>query len=152
MSEPKKKRGRPWPRGTSGNPAGKPRGAVSKSTKLRRAIEKDLPAVIDALLDAARGGDVQAASVLLSRSLPPLRPSRESVAVDGVTAESTPAEIALAVVRAAAAGRLPADVASDLASALASIAKIEDIEEQAARLAAVEKELAKIAKDERGAC
>jgi hypothetical protein len=138
MSESKKKRGRPWPRGTSGNPKGAPKGTVHASTRLRKAIAAELPGVIDALIDAAKKGDTTAAGILLSRSLPPLRPSRDHVIVDGVTAESTPAEIAIAVTRAACAGTLPADVAADLAAALASVAKVREVDELARRLDALE--------------
>jgi hypothetical protein len=125
--------------GESPNPAGKPKGALSPVGKLRRAIEKDLPAVIDALLVAAKGGDTTAAGILLSRSLPPLRPAREAVVVDGIAADASPAEVALAVVRAAAAGTLPADVAAELASALSSLAKVREVEELAARIAEIER-------------
>lgn len=32
--------------GQSGNPAGKPKGTISKVTKLRQSIEKDVPAIL----------------------------------------------------------------------------------------------------------
>jgi hypothetical protein len=100
-----------------------------------------LPAVIDALLVAAKGGDTTAAGILLSRSLPPLRPAREHVIVDGISADASPAEIALAVTRAAAAGTLPADVAAELASALSSLAKVREVEDLATRIAEIERAL-----------
>jgi hypothetical protein len=134
----REKNGRWTPGGQSPNPKGKPVGAVSPSTKLRKMIEEYMPGVIATLIVSARKGDTTAAGILLSRSLPPLRPSRDNVVVDGVTSKSTPAEIAIAVTRAACAGTLPADVAADLAAALASVAKVREVDELVRRLDALE--------------
>ena len=62
-------------KGSSGNPTGRPKGKVNKSTELARkfqgALEKDALDVIRAILDAAKGGDMTAAKMVLDRIIPP---------------------------------------------------------------------------------
>jgi hypothetical protein len=125
-------------KGRSGNPRGRPAG-VSKAAKLRQAIEADLPAIVAALSNAARRGDVGAAGLLLSRALPPLRPVDAPVHVgelpDGL------ADQARAIVAATAAGELPANVAAELVSAVAGVARVEEIDSLRARIEALEASL-----------
>ena len=66
-------------KGQSGNPAGKPVGAVSKQTKLRRSIEKDVPEILAAMVAQAKSGDIQAAKLLLDRTLPSLKPQDTTI-------------------------------------------------------------------------
>ncbi len=133
----KKKRDTRWQPGQSGG-GRKPKGTKHASTKLREAIAAELPGVVQGLLDAARSGDTAAAGILISRSLPALRPTRELHAVDGVAADATPSDIAVAVARAAARGELPADIAADLTAALASLAKLRSVDELAERISKLE--------------
>lgn len=52
MSEPKRTKAAPWPKGTSGNPAGRPRG-TSKAQAMRDAIAADVPAILAVLVQQA---------------------------------------------------------------------------------------------------
>jgi hypothetical protein len=122
-------------KGESGNPAGRPRGIVNQA-KLRASIAKDLPEILEAMVLAAKSGDTTAARLLLDRALPSLK------AVDG------PAPIALdqdlagadsAVLLALAAGNVTLDQAGALAGILASLARIEETVNLAARVTALEK-------------
>lgn len=76
MTEPKK-RGR-WKPGESGNPKGRPPGA-GEVAKLRASIAGHVPEIIGQLVEAAKGGDVQAARLLLERVLPPMKPTELAV-------------------------------------------------------------------------
>jgi hypothetical protein len=69
MTSNEKKGG--WKPGQSGNPSGRPPGS-SESGRLRAAISEHLPEIIDQLVEKARGGDIQAARLLLERVLPPV--------------------------------------------------------------------------------
>lgn len=125
-----------YQKGQSGNPSGKPKGALSPSGRLRDAIAKDLPKILSTLRDRALEGDVQAASLLLSRCLPPLR--AESAAQYISVPGSSLGERAEAIVKAAVGGELPTNAAAELMGVLAGQAKILETIELERRIAALE--------------
>ena len=124
----------PFLPGVSGNPRGRPRN-VGPSGKLRAAIEKQAPQLVTALFKQALAGDTQAASVLLARACPPLKP------VDAPTqalAIASLAEGPAALLAALGAGTLSVDQVTGLANALASLAKVSETVELEARITALE--------------
>lgn len=80
MSESKKKPGR-WKPGESGNPKGRTPGS-GETGKLRAAIAKHLPDIIEQLASRAKTGDPQAARLLLERVLPPVKGIEQAQAID----------------------------------------------------------------------
>lgn len=63
-----------WQKGQSGNPKGKPKGARNKATLMALAVlEKDVEAIANKVVDAALGGDLQAARFILERLIPPAK-------------------------------------------------------------------------------
>lgn len=74
-------------KGQSGNPNDRPRG-TGVVAKLREAIQDEMPEIIDALVLAAKAGDVSAAKVLIDKVIPTLRsvnpPSSGEIDVDSV--------------------------------------------------------------------
>lgn len=63
-----------WQKGQSGNPAGKPRGARNRATLMVLALMEDnAKEITQAVVDAARSGDLSAARLVLERLAPPLR-------------------------------------------------------------------------------
>jgi len=72
-----------FPKGKSGNLAGRPKGSGSSpGVLLRRSIERIAPDLIEHLRRAAHEGDVAATIALLDRALPKLRPEPATVQVD----------------------------------------------------------------------
>jgi hypothetical protein len=60
--------------GVSGNPAGKPPGARARATRLaEQLMSNDAEAVVRAVIEAAKGGDMTAAKIVLDRIAPPCR-------------------------------------------------------------------------------
>lgn len=67
-----KLRGRPFEKGRSGNPAGRPPGARGKAALLAEAlVDADCAVIVTKMIEAAKAGDVGAAKVLMDRLLPP---------------------------------------------------------------------------------
>lgn len=127
--------------GTSGNPKGRPKGVPNPQARIRQVIGDDMPRILAVLRDKALDGDVQAASLLLSRCLPALRPASAAVELPG--AGKTLAERAESIAAAAVAGELPPDAAADLMGLLATQARIKEVAELEARIAALEESCGK---------
>ena len=123
-------------KGQSGNPSGKPRGCKSKWTAVREAIADELPAILGALRRRALEGDVAAATALLDRCLPKLKPTHGEVEIPG--AGKTLAERAEAIAAAAVSGELPPDAAADLMSIITAHARVKEIAELEQRIAVLE--------------
>lgn len=121
--------------GQSGNPAGRPKDKTP-ATLLRKAIADDMPDVVRKLVELAKGGDVQAAKVLLDRICPPLRPQTMPIALP---VNGTLAERGNEIIKATMAGAIPPDIGSQLITALAHQAKIVEIDELTKRIEALER-------------
>ncbi|HHQ4662048.1 TPA: hypothetical protein ACSPZY_002484 [Aeromonas veronii] len=104
-----------WQKGETGNSNGRPTGS-GKAQIVRRIIADvfgDENGAIQAVAELAKGGDLQACSLLLSKTIPPLRSSHEAVAlVDAEALQAmTASQRAALINEAAITGRLPADIA-----------------------------------------
>lgn len=122
--------------GTSGNPNGRPTG-TSEAAKLRKAIADDLPAIITAMITAAKEGDTGAAKLLLDRAIPALKPQAASVGIEGM-ASGTLTERATAALNAAASGEVSPDIAAQLVAAVGTLAKVIEIDDLEKRLSKLE--------------
>ena len=130
-----------WKPGQTGNPKGRPPGQ-SEITRLRASLAADVPEILAGLVLAAKGGDVQAARLILERILPPVKPIEQAVALQFPEGGTLTAK-ATAVLSAAAAGELAPTQAAQLIAALGTLAKITEIDELAARVAVLEAQGAK---------
>ncbi|MDO9356954.1 MAG: DUF5681 domain-containing protein [Solirubrobacteraceae bacterium] len=126
-----------WQPGQSGNPKGRPPGP-SETGRLRAAISEHLPEIIAQLVDKARGGDTQAARLLLERVLPPVKPVEATVTLELVDGASL-TEQGEAIVRAVADGLLAPGQAGALLTGLGSVARLKEVDELTKRLEALEK-------------
>ena len=105
----------PWRKGETGNSNGRPAGS-GKAQMVRRIIADVFGSedgAIKTVAEMAKGGDLQACSLLLSKTIPPLRSSHEVVAlVDAEALQAmTAAQRAALINEAAITGRLSADIA-----------------------------------------
>jgi hypothetical protein len=67
----KKQRGAPFRKGQSGNPSGKPKGTRNRTTVLaEKLMQDDAKDIVQAVLEAAKGGDMTAARLVLDRISP----------------------------------------------------------------------------------
>lgn len=104
-----------WQKGQTGNSNGRPAGS-GKAQIVRRIIADvfgDESGAIKTVAELAKGGDLQACSLLLSKTIPPLRSSHEAVVLIDADAlqAMTASQRAALINEAAITGRLPADIA-----------------------------------------
>lgn len=124
-------------KGQSGNPAGRKRG-TSHADKLRRAIENDLPDIIDAMVSAAKSGDTSASKLLLDRVIPNLKPVHQNVSVNGMEGK-TLSDQGAAIIAAMGSGTIAPEQAQSMLAGIASLSKIIEIDDFDRRLTELEK-------------
>jgi hypothetical protein len=134
MTTEKKKPGR-WKPGESGNPKGKPPG-TGEVAKLRAAIGERVPELLAAMMTRALDGDVGAARLLLERAVAPLKAAEQPQALS--LPDGTLTEQGRAVLAAVAAGKLAPGQGAQLVGAIGTLARVAEIDELAARVAALE--------------
>ena len=134
MAEESKRGG--WQPGQSGNPKGRPPGS-SEVSRLRAAISEHLPEIISQLVEKARGGDTQAARLLLERVLPPVKATESTVEID-IPEDAGLTEQGAAIVRAVAQGLIAPGQGGALLSGLGNVAKLKEIDELTKRIEALE--------------
>ena len=72
--------------GQSGNPNGRPKGTGTVA-KLREAIQEEMPEIIDAVVSAAKAGDISAAKILIDKVIPTLK-SINPPGIDGLDGDN----------------------------------------------------------------
>ena len=105
----------PWQKGETGNANGRPTGS-GRAQIVRRIVSDvfgDESGVIRKVAELAQEGDLQACSLLLSKTVPPLRSTHEAVTlIDVETLQGMSASQRAGLVNEAAiTGRLPPDIA-----------------------------------------
>ncbi|MDD5269459.1 MAG: DUF5681 domain-containing protein [Methylococcales bacterium] len=123
--------------GQSGNPNGRPKDKIP-ATILRKSIIEDMPAIINTLVNLAKGGDVQAAKVLLDRICPALKPQAMPISLP---VNGTLVEQGNEIIRATMGGLIAPDIGSQLITALANQAKLIELHELTERITRIEKQL-----------
>ena len=124
-----------WAKGQSGNPRGRPPGA-GEVAKLRAAIASQTPAILQSLTTAALAGDVQAARLLLERTLPALKPAEQAQALH--LPDGTLTDQGRAVLAAVAAGELAPGQGAALLGAIGTLARVAEVDELARRIEVLE--------------
>ncbi len=132
-----KSKGKRWQPGQSGNPKGRPRG-TGKVAEMRDSIAEHIPGILNQVVKAAKNGDIQAARLLLDRTIPTLKPAEETITL--ALPDGTITDQGRAVLAAVAAGEVPPGQASQIIAAIAAMARVAEIDELEQRLAALEGE------------
>ena len=125
--------------GKSGNPAGRKAGSRNKVSLLAEQLIADqAEQVVQAIIEAALGGDVSAQRALLDRLCPPSR--SRPVKLDLPTLDSTESitEAHARVVEAMAAGELDPDAATTVIGVLTRTRESYELTTIESRLAALE--------------
>lgn len=124
--------------GRSGNPKGRPRGTKNKANALRSRIVDEIPSIVDNLIDAAKGGDMQAARLLIERAIPTLRAEEARVTLD--LPDNAPlSEQGAAILCAVADGRITPSQGAAMVQSLAGLARIIEVSELEERITALER-------------
>ncbi len=112
----KKQRGRPFEKGQSGNPKGKPKGARNKATLAAEVLlDGEAEAITRKAIELAKGGDITAIRLCLERIIPPRKERPVAASLPCIdTVEDLPAA-QLAIIKAVATGDLVPSEASAMA-------------------------------------
>lgn len=134
-----------WKQGQTGNANGRPAGS-GKAQIVRRIVSDvfgDENGAIKVVAELAKEGDLQACSLLLSKTIPPLRSSHEAVTlIDAETLQGMSASQRAGLINEASiTGRLPADIALLLLDGIEREYRILECTELSARFEALEKKL-----------
>lgn len=133
-------RGRPFKKGQSGNPKGKPRGTRHATTILAESLMgKDVEEIINAVVARAKGGDIAAARLVLDRVVPQRRGRPISIDLPVIRKIGDLTAAQAAVTSAMARGELSPDEADEVASVLERNRKAIETEELVRRITAAEK-------------
>jgi len=105
-----------FPRGVSGNPSGRPKGALNRTTLAAMALlDSEAEMLTRRAIEAARDGDMSALKLVLDRIIPPRRRPIVQIDLDKLYELSDAVDAHRRVVQAAIDGGLPLDEAERLA-------------------------------------
>jgi hypothetical protein len=137
-----KQRGRPFARGISGNPAGKPKGTRNKTTLVLEAIlDGDAPELMRKAVQLAKSGDVSMMRLCLERLIPPRKDRPVAFDLPPLSTSADAAKAMLAIVQAVAAGKITASEAFEVSRIIESFAETLKVNELGARIANLEQKI-----------
>lgn len=123
------------------NTIGRPPGSLNKRTIIRNALaqayEGGEAGFWQAVVEMAKGGDMQAMAMIADRLYPKLKPTSEAVKLSEPL-DGTLADNARALLRLVAAGELSPDTGKELLAAIADLAKIIEVADLEQRIAKLE--------------
>lgn len=127
-----------WYKGMpSPNRSGRPRGIVDSRSKITKALVDDGLEIARVVTAAAKEGDLQACSMVLSRIAPALRPETYPVQFDFDPDAPVPRQIEQ-VLAAMAGGAVSPDVGKQIIDAIGTLSNARAVEELEARIITLE--------------
>lgn len=134
-------RGRPFRKGQSGNPKGRPRGARNRKTTAAELLLENEEALTRKAVDLALEGDSTALRLCLERTVPKPRERAVQIALPPLKSATDPAPVMAAIAAATAQGRITPGEAVALAQVVETAIRAIETGERAAQRA----ELARMA-------
>ena len=137
-----KQRGKPFTKGVSGNPAGKPPGTKSKGAAIIEALlqnPEDVKAIIDRTVALAKSGEGWATTLLLARLWPAPKSRRVTFPMREIKCLADISAAYNGLMQATGQGLLTPTEANELSSIIERMAGALDLSETERRLAALEK-------------
>jgi len=133
-----KQRGKPFQKGVSGNPSGRPQGSRSKATiATLTLLEGECEALTRKAVELALDGDIQALRICLDRITPTLKATSKPIAAR-LPAGGSLAEQAANVYEAARLGKITTDEATALMGLIQGQIKIKELTDMEIRMAKLE--------------
>ena len=131
--------GRPFQPGVSGNPSGRPKGALNKTTIiLQQLIDGQGELVVQKALELAKDGDGTALRLIMDRLIPPRKDKVIEFKLPQINSGQD-ASVAMAqVIEGVSAGELTPQEGDSLAKLIESAARLVEISLLEARVAALE--------------
>jgi F0F1-type ATP synthase gamma subunit len=132
----------PFQKGESGNPAGRPRGALNRATVLAQTLLSERAESIAAkVIELAEQGDRAAIRVCMQRLVPVIKDQPIAVELPPIEKPADSVEAAAAIAAAVAAGELTATEAAKLAKVVEVYVRALDSKGFDERLAKLEHEI-----------
>jgi Family of unknown function (DUF5681) len=140
----KQRRGRPFSKGASGNPGGRPAGTRNKAILAMEALlDGEAEAITRVAVDKAKEGDATALRLCLERILPPRKDRPVSFSLPQLgTVTDAPAATA-AIVAAVAAADITVSEGSELAKLVDTYVRAVEASDLDKRLRAIEEKMTK---------
>ena len=132
-------RGRPFRKGQSGNPAGKPKGARHKATMaVQELLEGEAEALTRKCVDLAMAGDTTALRLCMERLAPAMKSRAVHLSMPPVDTADDVSKAQASTIRAMANGYITPDEAATIAGVLEAKRKAIETADLERRLTAVE--------------
>ena len=129
-------------KGESGNPSGRPRGALNRATVLaQELLAARVESIAGKLIELAEGGDMRAIRVCMERLVPVIKHQSIAVELPPIEKPADSVEAAAAIAAAVAAGELTATEAAKLAKVVEVYVRALDSKGFDERLGKLEKEI-----------
>ena len=133
----RKQRGRPFPKGKSGNPSGKPKGSRNKITLAIEALfEGEAEALTRKAIEKALEGDMVALRLCLERIAPAKKDAPVTFALPTMETAADATKAAGAILAAVAAGNLTPSEGTAIAGLVETYRRTLETQEIEARIAA----------------
>lgn len=134
-------RGRPFPKGQSGNPSGRPQGSRNKATlALEALLGGQAETLTQKAIELALQGDTTALRLCLERICPPRKSRPVNITLPEVKTAEGVADAQAAVVQAVAEGDLTPEEGTAITNILEARRKAIETQDHESRIAKLEKE------------